>query len=53
MINQGDTSWLLVSSALVLLMTPGVAFFYSGLVASRNVINTINMCSLNLGNSGF
>lgn len=44
MINQGDTAWLLVSSALVLLMTPGVAFFYSGLVASRNVINTINMC---------
>jgi len=43
MINQGDTAWLLVSSALVLLMTPGVAFFYSGLVASRNVINTINM----------
>jgi Amt family ammonium transporter len=43
MINSGDTAWLLVSSALVLLMTPGVAFFYSGLVASRNVINTINM----------
>lgn len=43
MLNSGDTSWLLVSSALVLLMTPGVAFFYSGLVASRNVINTINM----------
>lgn len=44
MINSGDTAWLLMSSALVLLMTPGVAFFYSGLVASRNVINTINMC---------
>jgi Amt family ammonium transporter len=43
MLDSGDTSWLLVSSALVLLMTPGVAFFYSGLVASRNVINTINM----------
>lgn len=43
MINSGDTAWLLMSSALVLLMTPGVAFFYSGLVASRNVINTINM----------
>lgn len=43
MINSGDTAWLLMSAALVLLMTPGVAFFYSGLVASRNVINTINM----------
>lgn len=44
MINSGDTSWLLISAALVLLMTPGVAFFYSGLVATRNAINTINMC---------
>lgn len=44
MINSGDTAWLLVSAALVLLMTPGVAFFYSGLVSTRNVINTINMC---------
>lgn len=44
MINSGDTAWLLTSAALVLIMTPGVAFFYSGLVASRNAINTINMC---------
>lgn len=42
-INTGDTAWLLISAALVLLMTPGVAFFYSGLVSTRNVINTINM----------
>jgi ammonium transporter, Amt family len=41
--NNGDTAWLLISSALALLMTPGVAFFYSGLVSTRNVINTINM----------
>ncbi|MGQ3891310.1 ammonium transporter [Legionella sp. CNM-4043-24] len=44
MINSGDTAWLLMSSALVFLMTTGIAFFYSGLVSSRNVINTINMC---------
>lgn len=43
MYNSGDTSWLLLSSAWVLLMTPGVAFFYSGLVSTRSVINTINM----------
>jgi Amt family ammonium transporter len=43
MIDQGNTAWLLVSAALVLLMTPGVAFFYSGLVNSRNALNTINM----------
>lgn len=41
--SHGDTAWLLISAALVLLMTPGVAFFYSGLVSTRNVINTINM----------
>ena len=43
MFNNGNTSWLLLSSAWVLLMTPGVAFFYSGLVSTRSVINTINM----------
>ncbi len=43
MFNSGNTAWLLLSSAWVLLMTPGVAFFYSGLVSTRSVINTINM----------
>jgi ammonium transporter, Amt family len=42
-INSGDTAWMLVSSALVLLMTPGLAFFYGGLVRSRNVLNTMMM----------
>jgi ammonium transporter, Amt family len=42
-INTGDTAWVLVSSALVLLMTPGLAFFYGGLVRSRNVLNTMMM----------
>lgn len=49
MLDHGNTSWLLISSALVLLMTPGVAFFYSGLVSTRNVINTINMSFICLG----
>ena len=42
-INSGDTAWVLISSALVLLMTPGLAFFYGGLVRSRNVLNTMMM----------
>ncbi len=41
--NSGDIAWMLMSSALVLLMTPGLAFFYSGLVRERNAINTIKM----------
>jgi ammonium transporter, Amt family len=42
-INTGDTAWMLISSALVFLMTPGLAFFYGGLVRSRNVLNTMMM----------
>ncbi len=42
-LNTGDTAWMLVSSALVLLMTPGLAFFYGGLVRGKNVLNTIMM----------
>jgi Amt family ammonium transporter len=41
MIDTGATAWILTSSALVLLMTPGLAFFYGGLVRAKNVINTI------------
>ncbi|GBD11910.1 Ammonium transporter NrgA [bacterium HR23] len=40
-VNPGDTAWLLVASALVLLMTPGLAFFYGGLVGRTNVLSTI------------
>ena len=39
--NTGDTAWILASSALVLLMTPGLAFFYGGLVRQKNVTATI------------
>jgi ammonium transporter, Amt family len=43
MINAGDTAWILVSSALVMLMTPGLAFFYAGMVRRKNVLSTIMM----------
>lgn len=51
-INSGDTAWMLVSSALVLLMTPGLAFFYGGLVRSRNVLNTMMMSLVMMGMIG-
>ncbi|WP_225225890.1 ammonium transporter [Komarekiella delphini-convector] len=41
--DTGDTAFMLISSALVLLMTPGLAFFYGGFVRSRNVLNTLMM----------
>lgn len=41
--DGGDTAWMLVSSALVLLMTPGLAFFYGGMVRSKSVLNMIMM----------
>jgi Amt family ammonium transporter len=40
-INAGDTAWVLVSAALVMLMTPALAFFYGGLVRQKNVLSTI------------
>ncbi len=39
--DTGDTAWLLTSSALVLIMTPGLAFFYGGMVSKKNVISTM------------
>jgi len=39
--DHGDVAWVLTSSALVLIMTPGLAFFYGGLVKRKNIINTI------------
>ena len=40
-INSGDTAWVLTSAALVMLMTPGLALFYGGLVRRKNVLSTI------------
>ncbi len=42
-ISQGDTAWMLVATALVLMMTPALALFYAGLVRSKNVLNTFMM----------
>jgi ammonium transporter len=49
MVNQGDTAWMLISSALVLLMTPALALFYSGLTKRKNSVNTIMSCAFALG----
>jgi len=40
-VDSGDTAWLLISTALVMLMTPGLALFYGGMVRSKNVLNTL------------
>lgn len=40
-INQADTAWMLTATALVLFMTPGLSFFYGGMVGNRNVISTM------------
>ena len=41
--DTGDTAWMLASSALVLLMTPGLAFFYGGMVRAKGVLNMLMM----------
>jgi ammonium transporter, Amt family len=41
LINTGDTAWMLMATALVLLMTPGLAYFYGGMVNNKNVISTM------------
>ncbi|MFN2566534.1 MAG: ammonium transporter [Gemmatimonadaceae bacterium] len=48
-ISAGDTAWVLVSSALVMLMLPGLAFFYGGLVRSKSSLNTLMMVLAALG----
>jgi Amt family ammonium transporter len=49
MVNAADTAWMLVATALVLLMTPALAFFYGGLVRSKNALNTMMMSFISLG----
>ena len=46
-VNNGDTAWLLVSAALVMIMTPALAMFYGGMVRRKNILSTI-MQSLSL-----
>src|SRR5262245_7397896 len=40
-INTGDVAWMLTATGLVLLMTPGLSFFYGGMVRSKNVVSTM------------
>lgn len=47
--NTGDTAWLLVATALVMLMIPGVAFFYGGLVRQKNALSTLMLVFATLG----
>jgi Amt family ammonium transporter len=47
--NQADTAWMLIATALVLLMTPALAFFYGGLVRSKNALNTMMMSFISMG----
>src|SRR5512144_751324 len=42
-VNSGDTAWVLVASALVLLMTPALGFFYGGMVRKKNILSTLNL----------
>jgi Amt family ammonium transporter len=48
-VNSADTAWLLISAALVMLMTPGVALFYGGMVRRKNILSTIMMSFVCLG----
>src|SRR5262245_17459016 len=48
-LNPADTAWMLIATALVLLMTPALAFFYGGLVRSKNALNTMMMSFISLG----
>ena len=48
-LNGGDTAWMLASTALVLLMTPGLAFFYGGMVRTKSVLNMMMMSMVTMG----
>ena len=48
-INQADTAWMLIATAMVLMMTPALGFFYGGLVRAKNTLNTMMMSYVALG----
>ncbi|NBU30686.1 MAG: ammonium transporter [Actinobacteria bacterium] len=48
-LSAGDTAWVLVSAAMVLIMTPGLAFFYGGLVRGKSVVNMMMMSFVTIG----
>ncbi len=48
-INSGDTAWMLCAAALVLLMTPGLAYFYGGMIDTKNIISTMLQSFIAMG----
>ncbi|MCB0124334.1 MAG: ammonium transporter, partial [Caldilineaceae bacterium] len=48
-INPGDTAWIMVSIALVTLMTPALGFFYGGMVRRKNILSTLNLSFITMG----
>jgi Amt family ammonium transporter len=48
-INGGDTAWVLVATALVLMMTPALGFFYGGMVRKKNILSTLNLSFIIMG----
>lgn len=48
-INTGDTAWVLISTALVTMMTPALAFFYGGMVRRKNILSTLNLSFITMG----
>ena len=47
--DTGNLAWMITASALVLLMTPGLAFFYGGLVRAKNIVNTMMFSFISMG----
>ena len=48
-INSGDTAWILVSTALVVMMTPALGFFYGGMIRRKNILSTLNLSMIMMG----
>src|SRR5450756_1312694 len=48
-ISPGDTAWVLVATAFVLMMTPALAFFYGGMVRKKNILSTLNLSFITIG----
>ena len=48
-INSGDTAWVMISTALVTMMTPALAFFYGGMVRRKNILSTLNLSLITMG----
>ena len=48
-VNAGDTAWVLIASALVMMMTPALAFFYGGMVRKKNILSTLNLSFIIMG----